>query len=38
VWPGSAQFLRQPKLGEVTFEINATDVMGDVFREFGRQQ
>lgn len=36
VWPGSANFLRQPKLGKVTFEINATDIMWDFFRNFSR--
>ena len=36
VWPGSSSFLRLPKLGKVTFEINATDVMWDFFKDFSR--
>jgi polyhydroxybutyrate depolymerase len=36
VWPGSANYLRQPKLGKVTFEINATDIMWDFFKNFSR--
>lgn len=32
VWPGSTNYLRQPKLGKVTFEINATDVIWDFFK------
>lgn len=36
VWPGSANYLRQPKLGRVTFEINATDLMWDFFKSFSR--
>ncbi|UCI19933.1 polyhydroxybutyrate depolymerase [Mesorhizobium sp. B2-1-8] len=32
VWPGSANYLRQPKLGKVTFEINATELMWDFFK------
>lgn len=38
VWPGSANFLRQPKLGKVTFEINATDIMWDFFKHFNRER
>ena len=36
VWPGSPNFLRQPKLGKVTFEINATDMMWEFFKGFSR--
>ena len=34
VWPGSSNYLRQPKLGKVTFEINATDTMWTFFQRY----
>lgn len=36
VWPGSANYLRQPKLGKVTFEIDATNIMWDYFKGYIR--